>query len=64
MDKMTESTHKKQALKLAWKAKCEQVVAKARLSMSDDKTTLDMVEKWRRNSTYRIGGNRNGFVKQ
>ena len=45
MDKMTESTHKKQALKLAWKAKCEQVVAKARLSMSDDKTTLDMVEK-------------------
>jgi len=45
MEKMNEATHKKQAFKSAWKAKCEQVVAKARMSMSDDKTTLDMVEK-------------------
>ena len=30
----------------AWKAKCEQVIIKARFSMKDDKKTLDEIEEY------------------
>ena len=39
----TDQAHKKN-LQKAWKAKCEQIIMKARFSMKDDKKTLEEIE--------------------
>lgn len=38
--------HPDAVLKKAWKSKCEQVITKARLSMKEDKRTLEEIESY------------------